>query len=1142
MIVKRFINLAGLKYILLMGLFLFSFTLRAKQSALISLNKNKTTIRAILNEIEQSTSYSFLYNNNIVDTDKEAVSINVKNKPLKDVLNNIFEDTDIAYTIVDNQIILSLKQKEASNSALEQKQDGTKQANAISGVITDSRTGEFLPGVSVVVKGTTNGTVTDVDGRYTLNAPSDATLVFSYIGFIPQELKISGKKTLDIGMQEDARSLEEVVVVGYSTQKKADLTGAVSSVKMASLNDMSTSGINSALQGRMSGVTVLQSSGAPGSGTSIRIRGMGTFGNNEPLYVIDGMPADNMNDINPGDIERIDVLKDAASAAIYGSRAANGVVIIQTKKGGKSDKVNIAFNMHHGFSTPQKKIDVLNAEQRNMIHLEAYDNAVKYDGYTIKAGEDPTKYYNSDYAKVSRTNWQDEVFSSAAYQANYDLSFSGGSEKFKYNIMAGHLTQDGLLKNSSFNRTTLRINTELELIKNLKVGENLMITHSKQNIVPEMGASGAIASALQFDPSVSVYEDEAKGIYSGSGDLGADLINPVAILDRADRKRTRNRIFGNAYLEYKFLEDFTFKTDLGYDWSNWEDKWFVTKVPEAGRASNTNELTQREWNNTKWITTTTLKYDKTFGLNKLMVLGGTSYEAYNSEYTNARGTGFISEEKSQRYLSAATNIAWMQGGREEWAMNSYFARLDYSFGDRYLLSANFRTDGSSKFSKGNRWGYFPSVSGGWRISEESFFESLKDKAIQNLKFRASWGKLGNQDMGSNYPTKVLIANTTDNDGYNTVFGSTETVGFGRYESTLANPDLKWEVTTQTDLGIDVSFLNKFDLGFDYFIKKSSDVLLEIPVPSLAGVDGGKMVNAAEVRNRGFDMNLSYNTKINDLNISAYGNFSSVKNEVLSMGTGSRNMFTSAYRGTNITRTRAGEPIAHFYGYKTDGIFKTQADIDNYVNKDGDKIQPNAKVGDLKFLDLDGNGKIDSDDQTNIGSGFPDFTYGFGADLEYKGFDFSFFFQGVAGYDIFNALKYEGMFVDPRYNQFSSILDRYHPENNPNGNGPRVTIKDTNNNRRMSDYYVDKGDYLRLKTLTVGYTFNKNTIKKLRLQKLRVYATVQNLLTFTSYKGFDPELGETYANEIGNYGVTEIGVDRGQFPQPKTFIMGINVNF
>lgn len=1149
MIVKRFINLAGLKYILLMGLFLFSFTLRAKQSALISLNKNKTTIRAILNEIEQSTSYSFLYNNNIVDTDKEAVSINVKNKPLKDVLNNIFEDTDIAYTIVDNQIILSLKQKDASNSALEQKQDGTKQANAISGVITDSRTGEFLPGVSVVVKGTTNGTVTDVDGRYTLNAPSDATLVFSYIGFIPQELKISGKKTLDIGMQEDARSLEEVVVVGYSTQKKADLTGAVSSVDMNKLGDMAVTGLNSALQGRMSGVTVLQSSGAPGAASSIRIRGMGTFGNNDPLYIIDGVPADNMDDVSPSEIERVDVLKDAASAAIYGSRAANGVVIIQTKKGKETGKINVTFNMYHGFSSPQKKIDVLNAKERNMIHLEAIENGFKtYTNPTQDQIDNYNKsklYYNSDYAQVSRTNWQDEIFSNDAYQGSYDLSVSGASQNARYSVMGGHVTQDGILKNTSFNRSSIRVNTEFDILPGLKLGENLMLSRSNRKLVPEMGSTGAIATALQFDPSVPVYDEAGEYKYSGSGALNADIRNPVGVVDRADRKRTRERALGNVYLEYKLFEDFTLKTDFGYDWSKWNDKWFVGSVPESARPSSTNELTETGQESTKWLNTTTIRYDKKIGSHKLMVLGGTSYETYSELNNSTRGTNFLNEDPSQRFMEAATVIAWAEGSKQEWALQSYFGRLDYAFADRYLFSFNMRADGSSRFAKDNRWGYFPSVSGGWRISEEPFFESLKND-IGQLKLRASWGKLGNQNiLDTYYPTRPIITNTSGNDGYSVIFGKDESIYPSRNESNMPNPDIKWEVTTQTNIGLDFSFLNKFDLSLDYFDKKSEDVLLQLPISSLAGVENAPWVNAADVRNRGFDINLSYNTQINKIDIRAYGNIGSVKNKVLSTGSSTKAIYPTSYRSQNITRTIEGEPIAHFFGYKTDGLFRSQAEIDNYVNSKGEKMQSSAQVGDVRFIDVNGDGIIDVNDRTKIGSGFPDFTYNFGADLAYKGFDLGIFFQGVSGVEIFNALKYEGMFVNTMYNQFAGILDRFHETANPNGNWPRVTTRDVNNiaNSSMSDLYVDNGSYLRLKTLTLGYTFNKAVSQKLKLQKLRIYATVQNLFTITSYDGYDPELGETYANEPNAKSQPlEVGVDRGQFPQPRTYIMGVNINF
>lgn len=1014
-----------------------------------------------------------------------------------------------------------------------------QQKQVINGTVQDVD-GVGIPGVNIVVKGTTTGAVTDVDGNFSLSATKGSVLLFSYVGFLPQEVKVTSGKPLRITLMEDSKTLDAIVVVGYTTQKKADLTGAVSSVKVEGLNDLAVTGINNALQGRMSGVTVLPSSGAPGATASVRIRGMGTFGNNEPLYVIDGMPAENMNDINPSDIERIDVLKDAASAAIYGSRAANGVVIIQTRKG-KQGKARVAFNTYHGIAAPQKMLKLLTAKQRNLIHLEAYQNAID-DGMSIIPDDtDPRNYYYSDYAQQTRTNWQDEVFTTA-YQGNYDLSISGGSDKMKYNIMGGHLMQDGIVKKSGFNRTTFRINTEVEIAKGLTAGENLMIVHSNQQIVPDMGYfSGAITSALLFDPAVPVYTEG--GGYSGVGALAADLRNPVAIVDRADHHKVRDRIFGNAYAQYVFLKDFTLKTDFGYDWSKWGENEFNPKFLEPGGKSDTNQLTQKDWVSTRWMNTTSLKFEKDVKLHHIMAMAGYSFEEYTEDFTNTRGSGFISEDPSQRYMSAATNILWAQGGREEWALLSYFGRLDYSFAGRYLLSVNFRTDGSSKFAKNNRWGYFPSVSAGWRISEEKFFEPVK-QVISNLKIRGSWGKLGNQNIYSNYPTKTIIANTTDDDGYNVVFGKNGNVSSGRYEATIANPDLKWEVTTQTDFGLDISLFDKLDLSLDYYNKESTDVLIQVPAPSLGGSTSDPWQNAAKVRNRGFDMNLAYHTDIRDFHLTAYGNISTVDNKVLALGTGSNAIFTSSYRGTNITRTTVGEPIAHFFGYKTDGIFRTQEAIDQYVNEKGEKIQPDAHLGDIKFVDVNGDGVIDDLDKTNIGNGFPDFTYGFGADLNYKGFDLNLFFQGVAGYNILNAMTFEGMFVDTRYNQFAAIMDRYHPVNNPNGTLPRVIIgdRDSNNNRKPSDYYICKGDYLRLKSLTIGYTFDKKVSRKIGLEKLRIYMTAQNLFTLTKYKGYDPDLGDTSASETDHYGVTEVGVDRGQFPQPRTFVFGANINF
>lgn len=1123
-------------------MFILVFQLHAvnasSQEARVNIQRNNLSLGELISEIEKQTDYLFVYTDNDIDL-SQRVKLNAKNTSVKQILTAVLKNKDLVYNFSNNYISLRHATKEQAGST-ESTLDVTQQKVTVTGIVKDTQ-GLSIPGANIVVKGTATGTITDVDGNFSLQVPVGAVLEISYVGYVSKEVKVTNQKRLNLTLEEDAQALDAVVVVGYTTQKKADLTGAVSSVKVAGLNDLAVTGINNALQGRMSGVTVLPSSGAPGATTSVRIRGMGTFGNNEPLYVIDGMPAENMNDINPSDIERIDVLKDAASAAIYGSRAANGVVIIQTKKG-KSGKVNVAFNTYHGVATPQKMLKLLTAKQRNYIHLEAYQNAIDDGTLTINPGSnDPRDYYYSDYAQQTRTNWQDEVFTNA-YQGNYDLSVSGGSDKFKYNIMGGHLTQDGIVRKSGFNRTTFRINTEIEVAKGLTLAENLMITHSNQKIVPDMGYfSGAITSALLFDPAVPVYTEN--GAYSGVGELAADLRNPVAITDRADHKKVRDRIFGNVYAQYVFLKDFTIKTDFGYDWSKWSDKEFNPKFLEPGGKSDTNQLTQKDWIGSRWMNTTSLKFDKQMDRHHLMVMGGYSYEAYSMDFTNTRGTGFVSEDPSQRYMSAATKILWGQGGREEWALLSYFGRLDYSFAGRYLLSVNFRTDGSSKFSKENRWGYFPSISAGWRISEEAFFEPIKD-VVSNLKIRGSWGKLGNQNIYSNYPTKTIIANTTDDDGYNVVFGNKgNNVTTGRYEATMANPDLKWEVTTQTDLGLDVSFFGKLDIGLDYYNKESTDVLIQVPVPSLAGVTSNPWQNAAKVRNRGFDANVSYHTNIKDFQLTAYGNISTVKNEVLALGTGSSAIFTSSYRGTNITRTVVGEPIAHFFGYKTDGLFRTQDAIDQYT-KDGNKIQPDAHPGDIKFVDVNKDGVIDDKDKTNIGNGFPDFTYGFGADLAYKGFDFNFFFQGVAGYDILNAMTFEGMFVDVRYNQFTDVMDRYHPVNNPNGALPRVIIgdRDNNNNSKPSDYYISSGDYLRLKSLTLGYTLDKKLTKKIGLEKLRIYVTGQNLFTITKYKGYDPDLGDTSASESDHYGVTEIGVDRGQFPQPRTFVVGANINF
>lgn len=1080
----------------------------------ITLQGDKVSLSSVLSQIENQTDLFFAYDENAINLNR-PVSVDIKEQSLDAVLSSLFNNTSIGYEIEGKNIVLFSKtaSKTTVNSPIKQ----------ASGVVVDN-SGIPVIGASIQIKGSTTGTITDIDGKFALEVSPNDILVISYIGYTTQSIKVGNKTSFNIVLKEDNKTLDEVVVVGYTTQKKADLSGAVASVKMDEVGDMAVTGINHALQGKMSGVTVYQTSGAPGASASIRVRGLGTIGNNDPLYVIDGMPADNMNDVNPSDIERIDVLKDAASAAIYGSRAANGVVIIQTKKGKKSEKINVTFNTHHGFNTATKKINLLDAAGRNLIHTEAYQN----DGLEVP------EYYTSPIGSVTRTDWQDEIYSTG-YTGNYDLGLSGGSERARYNVALGYLDQNGILKNSGFDRVNFRVNTEMDITKNFKFGENLMITHSVQSIVPTYGAGGAISGALVFDPSVPVYTED--GGYSGSGELGTDMRNPVSVLDRADKKVTRDRIFGNVYAQWEIVKGLTLKTDFGYDWSQWQEKEYNGIVPEQGRPNTVAELTQQDWQSTRWMNTTTLKYDGTWGKHKLMALGGWSYEDYRMNFLNARGTGFASDEESQRFLECASTVAWLLSGRKEWALMSGFMRLDYSFADRYLLSASFRADGSSKFAKQNRWGYFPSVSGAWRISEEAFFEDAKE-TVQNLKVRASWGQLGNQNIFDYYPTYSKVVNTQDDDGYYVVFGKDEKYTGGRYEASIANKDIKWEVTTQANVGIDLTLFNHLDITADYFQKNTSDVLLQVPITAIAGVDSEPWVNAGKVRNSGFEFSAAWNGEKNGFTYNVYGNFSTIKNEVTSLGNGNEAIFGGSYGGSNITRTVVGEPMAHFYGYKTDGIFKNKAAVDAYNTK----YNKNAQIGDVKFVDLNGDNVIDDNDKTNIGDGFPDFTYGFGFDGSYKGFDLSLFFQGVAGYDIFKAIDREGMFARRSYNQFGEILDRFHPVNNPDGNLPRVTFEDPNGNAQMSDLYVENGNYLKLKNITLGYTLPKSITTKLGMQKLRFYVTAQNVFTITKYSGYDPELGETYADTPDAYGVTELAVDRGQFPQTRSFIMGVNINF
>ncbi len=1104
------------KIILLLALFNFT-TLWANtysQKTNISLDINNASVEQIFKAIEEQSEFSFFYDENEINTGNK-VSVHVKNGKINDVLKQVLNDPFINYVIKDRHIILYKKNTNGPEGS------GTSQQakKSVKGIVSD-QLGDPLVGVSVVVKGTSTGTVTKSDGSFTIEVPGEQNvLIFSYLGYIPQEITIGNRTNFDVSLLDDTKILDEVVVVGYSTQKKADLTGAVSSVKLDDMRNTAFTSMDHAIQGRMSGVTIVQDGGAPGAGAQVRIRGLGTLNNNDPLYIIDGIPSGGMNDINPNDIERIDVLKDAASSAIYGSRAANGVVIIQTKKGKASDKVNITFNAHAGFQDPINRVKVLNAGQRNLVHSEAFTN----DKKAI-----PAIYSDPDKA-ITRTDWQDEVFNEHAYVGNYDLSVLGGNDKARYGIMAGYFSNEGTLKNADFNRTTIRVNMDVNLTKSLKLGENLMLSRTNtSNLNTSSAYTGAYYTALMYMPDIPVYDEN--GDLSGVGDWGSDLQNPVGIIQRSDDKNKSTRILGNAYLEWGILDGLTFKTDIGYDWAYKQRKWFVPRIPEAGRKSDNNELNQYPEEFTHWASTTTLKYEKKINKHNLMLLAGTSFEADDWNGISANKKDFISESEHSRYLDAGNFIYNLSGGRSEWSLFSYFGRLDYSFDNKYILAANLRADASSKFSKDNRWGYFPSFSAGWRISEEAFFSSLKP-AFSNLKIRGSWGQLGNQNIYDNYPGYAKISATTDNDGYYVVFGKGESPTFGRYESNIPNKNIRWEVTTQWNIGADMTFLNdKLEVTVDYFDKLTSDILVQVPISALAGVSTLPYQNLGEVRNSGIEALVGYHGNISDFSYSITGNMAAIRNEVESLENGQDGIVGQSFRGSanTITRTAVGNPMDYMWVLKTNGYFQTDEEARNYKNTDGTIIQPNAKAGDIRFIDQNNDGVINDKDRVYCGKGFPDFTYGLNMTGNYKNFDLSMFFQGVTGVEAFNATKFTGLFVDPAYNQFAAILDRWSPSN-PNGSAPRLSTADSNGNKRMSDFYIEDGSYFRLKTITLGYTFKNNLLRKTGIGSLRTYVTAQNLFTVTNYTGVDPELGQS-------------GIDFGNFPQAKTFLFGLTLNF
>ena len=1005
----------------------------------------------------------------------------------------------------------------------------------ITGKIT-SEAGEALPGVSVVVKGTTTGTVSDVNGMYSITVPDVAEiLVFSYVGYIPEEVEIGNKTTINIMLSEDIKSLGEVVVIGYGTQKKSDLTGSVSSVKSEELKAVPATSLDQALQGRAAGVQVTQLSGKPGAETSIRIRGTSSIlAGNEPLYVIDGMLVSSdggdmstgvnlgprigaLASINPSDIESIEILKDASATAIYGSRGTNGVVLITTKRG-RAGKANISFESYYGIQQISNKVEVLNAEQFGNLVNEA----------NINANETP-KYVNPKNLGAG-TDWQEELFRTAPI-ANYQLSASGGDAKTRYAISGGYFTQEGIILSSDFKRYSFRANLDRDLSKRLTIGTSLSLAHiSSTGILTNAGTivPGVVTSALLFYPTNKVYDPNGPGGYTYENDeFGRALGNPVAEAKEFNSFGTTSRVLGNVYANYEIIEGLEFKTSLGVDGFASKERAFGPNFLRRTKASK-GEVSIGAIQGLTWLNENTLTFNKTINeKHNINAVVGYTLQEFKNESLLAYSFDFLDNRTGYHNIGAGVNPQKPANSESQWNMVSYLGRVNYGLNDKYLFTVTGRVDGSSKFAKGNKYGFFPSGAVAWKVSNEEFMKDIN--FFSDLKLRASYGVLGNQAIP---PYSSLPAVGSIGEG---VFNGSD-VYTGKEPLLYANEDLKWESTRQLDLGLDASFFNhRISVTADYYHKKTYDLLLDTPIPNTSGFSS-TVLNVGNVENKGFDLDIrTVNTK-GKLQWNSSINFSINRNKITNLNS-DEDIPVSMGGGI----LRVGQPIGTFYGYIFDGIFQTDEEASNSpVLKGQEATAPyapsHAKAGDRKYRDISGDGVIDEQDRTVIGSVQADFTWGFNNTLSYKGLELSFFIQGSQGNELANFNLFDLQNFNGQNNVMAeAALNRWTPAN-PSNKYPRALASGNLDQGIFSSNIVEDASYVRLKNITLGYNLPSSFLENIKVSSLRIYVSGTNLVTLTKYSGYDPE-----ANTYGQNS-TLIGVDNGGYPMSKTYLVGLNIGF
>lgn len=992
-------------------------------------------------------------------------------------------------------------------------QNAFSQTSTITGTVSDA-SGAPLPGATILVSGTTNGTTTDFDGNYSLSnvSPSDQ-LVFSYIGMTTQTVSVGNQTTVNVNLQEDAEALDEVVVVGYGTQSRAEVTGAISTVGADELSALPVASADQALQGRAAGVTVLNS-GSPGTAPVVRIRGLGTMNNNDPLYVIDGVIAGGLGDLNPNDIESINILKDASTTAIYGSLGSNGVVMVTTKKGKRSGKTTINVDAYTGIQYANQRFDLLNTEQYLQFANDAF-------------GVVPTSPLSSS---GNNTDFQDALFRTGIMQ-KVDLGISGGGENSDFRFSAGYMDQEGAIIETGFERFSFRANSNFTVGK-FNFGETMSVSFNKQNPERNLGARSLLEHAIKIPPYLPIYNPDNLGGFQGpsSGLDGQDAENPIRVQTLGEHINKSAAIIGSLFGELEIIKDLKFKSQVGLEYRNSNTNIFRPSYNDdsegATHSSTFAAITKNSTLRKSITVTNSLNYATTFNnLHNLEVLVLAEKQETIDEILNSNSQNPITNELNQ----VSNEQSFLQSQSFEYNRIGYLGRVNYNFDQKYIFAASIRRDASSRFGSNNRWGTFPSVAVGWNIAQESF---LSNSAFNTLKLRGSWGITGNDRIGDYQYSATLLS-----DFFYPIGGSLAT---GTTPGGLANPDLKWEETTMKNIGLDFEIFNgKITGAVEYFNNTSDDLLMSRPLPGSLGINSGSVTeNVGSVDTKGFEFNLGYNDYEGDFTWSANLNVGTSSNEVKSLGS-NESLSGGTFESQDISRIEVGEPLFFFFGYETDGIYQTTAEVDAVLNQTpNDEGEFAVNPGDIRFVDQNIDGQINADDRVKIGNPYPDVTYGLNLDAKYKQLDINLFISGVAGVDVYNTNIYdlEGM---PRlFNAGTNVLNRWTGPGTSNS-VPRAGGSDQNFNS-ISDRFVEDGSYTRLKNITLGYTLDNTSLDQY-FSKCRIYLSGQNLITLSDYSGLDPEIGNPLTNDGGNRQY-ELGIDRGNYPQPKSIILGVQLSF